>query len=649
MTFLSPALLWSLCALVPLAAIYFLKVRPRRKPTTAYFLWQRVFQERSASSLFHRLRDAWSLALMALAATAVCLALARPEWADKRLDLIIVIDNSASMSAREGRLTRLEQAKRLAGDVVQGLNGNQRAAIATASQQLRYHSHLTNNPRELLEAIEGIASSAESLDMRILQAATWQTSTSHAPQSSNESPASKLSTPITSVQTDRLAGSEYRVLLLTDGSFDTNKLPKHIELLKVGTPLDNVGLIASDMQFLGGDTTRVGFYYQVASTFKTPKKVDLSLYSIDEAGQESLQKVIPLAISPGINQPETFELSNAPVGRWIARLELNDALFADNTVYLSLPKPNSIRVAVESTDRFFLENSVHAFSRGENVLELSEKDPQVILAKSQTPNRNSTIIFQPAGNSIWWTELGDELAPGAARVLIEGHPVLRYVDVSSIPFIGARKITPIAGAQVLVATDGGTPLIYQARHGEQSAVVVNIDPVAAEFYFSAWFPVLVHSAVTHLVGHDDALPAAHRSGDPIPIPGGRDDVTTKITGPVVASGNGEGLSRPASEIISNGSNSAKTQSSNDDSTRAITGDAFREADGIGFYALENPSGKYIVGSSLLSAAETLLNNESTESAHEPLSRGRSPAAWLTVLAIIALTAESILYHRRKVG
>lgn len=108
MTFLQPAMLWSLVVLLllPLAAIYFLKVRPRRKPTTAYFLWERIFQERRASSLFQRLRDAWSLLLMLLAAAAVCFALSQPEWADERKDMILVVDTSASMSTREGRSTR---------------------------------------------------------------------------------------------------------------------------------------------------------------------------------------------------------------------------------------------------------------------------------------------------------------------------------------------------------------------------------------------------------------------------------------------------------------------------------------------------------------------------------------------------------------
>ncbi|MEM1442773.1 MAG: BatA domain-containing protein [Verrucomicrobiota bacterium] len=102
MTFLSPAFLWTLLALLPLGAVYFLKVRPRRKTTTAYFLWEKIFSEKKASSLFNRLRDLLSLLIMALAFGAIAFALARPEFsADERKDLLILIDESASMSAQD--------------------------------------------------------------------------------------------------------------------------------------------------------------------------------------------------------------------------------------------------------------------------------------------------------------------------------------------------------------------------------------------------------------------------------------------------------------------------------------------------------------------------------------------------------------------
>ena len=73
MTFLAPAFLWTLAALAPLAAIYFLKVRPRKKPVTAFFLWQKIFTEKKAYALFKRLRDVFSLLLMALAFAAISL------------------------------------------------------------------------------------------------------------------------------------------------------------------------------------------------------------------------------------------------------------------------------------------------------------------------------------------------------------------------------------------------------------------------------------------------------------------------------------------------------------------------------------------------------------------------------------------------
>ena len=69
MNFLAPQWLWTLFAVIPLVAAYLLRVRPRRRPVTAFFLWQRILGQRKAASLFQRLRDALSL-LLTLAALA---------------------------------------------------------------------------------------------------------------------------------------------------------------------------------------------------------------------------------------------------------------------------------------------------------------------------------------------------------------------------------------------------------------------------------------------------------------------------------------------------------------------------------------------------------------------------------------------------
>jgi hypothetical protein len=81
----------------------------------------------------------------------------------------------------------------------------------------------------------------------------------------------------------------------------------------------------------------------------------------------------------------------------------------------------------------------------------------------------------------------------------------------------------------------------------------------------------------------------------------------------------------------------------------VKGPWFNGVTHLGYYTLENPAGQHVVGASVLSPQETLLNDETVQSNHEPINRGRSPAQWLTLVAIVVLTAESILYHRRKVG
>ena len=157
MSFANPVFLWALLSLIPLAAIYLLKVRPVRKPTTAWFLWEDILKQRKATSLFQRLRDLFSLLMMMAAFSAIVVAMARPNFSgDKQRDLILLIDNSASMATDHDGQTRLDSAKTAASEIIQGLNGSQRCSIGTLSNQLQFLSNLSDNPKELLLGVEKV-------------------------------------------------------------------------------------------------------------------------------------------------------------------------------------------------------------------------------------------------------------------------------------------------------------------------------------------------------------------------------------------------------------------------------------------------------------------------------------------------------------
>ncbi|MES2705298.1 MAG: BatA and WFA domain-containing protein [Verrucomicrobiota bacterium] len=591
MTFLAPLFFWSFLSFLPLVAVYFLKVRPQKRETTAYFLWQKVFTEKKTASLFQRLRDLWSLALMALVFGAVCLALTKPELAtSERRDLLILLDNSTSMAAGEGGNQRLALAREAAGELIRGMDGTQRAAVAAVAQEVTFLSHQTDNPRQLLDAVAGVAPTSLALrpgalaGLRSGDSAEWM--------------------------------KNHRVILITDGCFtDSAPPPEGVEILKVGAPLENVGMVTADAQFLPGPGNRLDIYLRAASSFKQPVRTDLVL---KPEGSAAIGKLVSLTLQPGLNPGETFTIEDAAPGKWTATLELKDAFPGDNTAWLAALRPPPLRVRVEATDKFFLENSVQAFSGDSGFLTLVQDSPQLVLSKSLTPDAPLAVIFQPEGDSPWWSQPGAELENVVPRVKIPDHPVLRHVDAAGLSFAGARQLKAPEGSLVLVDTEEGVPLLYIVRRGDRAAAVVNMDPLAAEFYYSAWFPVLVYTTATSLAAREEPLAAAYAPGSTIPVPGGGDGKTTQITTP-------------------------------DGATGPVSGATWGPLPSPGFYSMTNASGSWLTAASLMTPGESLLDNSATATTLQPIARGWPPYLLLTLAGIVVLIVESLLYHRRKVG
>ena len=216
MIFLYPGYFLALLGLLPLIAVYFLKVRPGRKSVTAFFLWRAVFDQKKNTALFYRLRDILSLLLMILALVAVVLAMTAPEIAsDQRKDLLLILDNSASMNARDNGGTRLAVAKKTASDIIRSLDANQQAAVATVSMDVQYQSHFTTSPKALIDAVRGIEQSdcpfrSEALDTLAAGA----------------------------ISTDSC-----RIILMSDGCSLNADANDYIELVKVGSDQGNVGFL----------------------------------------------------------------------------------------------------------------------------------------------------------------------------------------------------------------------------------------------------------------------------------------------------------------------------------------------------------------------------------------------------------------------
>jgi len=620
LTFANPIFLWALLSLLPLIAIYLLKVRPNRKPATAYFLWEDIFQQKRANSLFQRLRDLFSLLLMLAAFLAVVLALAKPVFnADSQKDLLLVIDNTASMNAKEPLAgTRLDSAKKTAREIVESLNGSQRCSIATLSDRIRYVSNMTDSPRELLEAINGIQPTELPCQLGALAEFEPAKKTVEPVKETEETEEANEKdgadeTDNTVVAKD--VAPSHRVILISDGL--VGDIPETVEFIRMGEKSSgNAGIVACDLQRLPGQD-RASVFFQLASSFNDAVEAEITL---SQDNPDNIIKLIPVTIEPGVNKAVVFELEQAQAGRWYLNLEIDDAMPQDNQSFLVLHPVKPIPVQVFAKEKFFYENSVASFGQDGGLLKLVSSGGQMAIghgAFEDVESVSDLLIFRPAGESSWWEEIGEEIEVKLPRAVDEDHPVIRHVDVTSIPFVGARRVTVPPAAEVLVEAEDETPLIWRMSKAGRSAVVVNLDPLDSNFYFSAWFPVMVYSSATHLAGRSEELKSTWTTGQVALLPGD-DQQESKLTLP---DGETETRDTPRTPLLE------KT----------------------GFYEIENDSGTWQAACSLLSRAETMVDNREISDTAQPINRGRSPVGWLTVLAIVVVTVESILYQRRKVG
>ncbi len=590
MTFLYPGYFLALLGLVPLIAVYLLKVRPGRKPVTAFFLWRAVLDQKKPTALSRRLRDLLSLLMMILALVAVVLALTAPEMgSDQRKDMLLVLDNSASMNAGENGITRLTVARKTACDIIKSLNVNQQAAVAAVSMDVQYHSHFTSSPKALIDAVKGIEQSdcpfrSEALD---------------------------------SLAAGAVSMGNCRIVLISDGCNLSADANDHIELVKIGSNQKNIGFLTCDLEMLRSNPVKVGIYYKLASSFDKDIETDITItYGPDDR----IVKVIPVTVSPGINEPEVYTIDAGGPGQWKASLDIQDSLPNDNIAFLALQPRRPVKIRVESEHEFFLVNSILAFAQTSGDLEYSQDNPDVVLSNGLIPQAQRAIIFGIESSSAWCGQVGEEIDNVIAKIRTEDHPVLRNCDMDSMPFIGARDVNLPENSLVIVETSEHVPLIYRVRDGRRAAIVINMDPAQSEFYYSAWFPVMVYNCARSLMDRQDTIVSICPTGDSVSIP------TTQY-----------------------GTEATTVTVGNSNEPFQLMGSSYGPIREVGFHTLENSSGIWSLGANLFAPAETLLDNKDVIDTSRHISRGRPLSATLAILALLLLLIECALYHRRKVG
>ncbi|MEZ4405275.1 MAG: VWA domain-containing protein [Polyangiales bacterium] len=521
---------WSLAALalaVPLAAMYLRRRKRERVEVSSLALWRRVqadLQQRAGLRRFRAERALW-LQLVALALLALALGgPTRSARVEPPRRLVMVVDTTASMQARDGAVTRLDRAKDAA---LRALAALPEGAEVTVIEGGCVPSIAVATTRERAGLRRGVTS---------LRARDCGGDLSRA----------------LALAADRLrgGGGARRVLVLTDGATRADALtvatPAPVEVVRVGSPAANVGVVTADLRPDARGESSPGarrfslFGALGGAPLDAPRAVTVRAALVRDGGETS----VALREARVGNGRSTLTIpvelraeESAPLLR-VSLEGAGDALAVDDLAYA--PVPPSGRLAVRLVTRAGGSPWVSRALRADATVTLDAMDLARWSALRGRAFDGLTVFHgtapeaRLAGESLVFLTGPEEGASDPARVagfaLDPWAPRPRWTDVSPIDdrvrFVGtadvhlaaARPVRLGADERALVTADRG--VMIAAHDGPRgSTTLAAFDPDRGDWPLRPGFVLFLRDAVEHARRRRAALALdARRAGALVTIP-----------------------------------------------------------------------------------------------------------------------------------
>ena len=489
MSLLAPVGLWFLLAVPAIFVLYLIRSRYRPHVVASLLLWKRMARDLEAEAAWRRPRWDLILALQLLVALLMGLALARPAvpgGGGQRL--VVVLDRSASMAARDVQPTRFGAARQQVIDLVNGASPDTRVWLMTAGAVPRV---LVDNgsPASVSAALDRLQPEAGAGDL-----------------ASAVRIAAGLAAP------EGGAGSQ--VVVVTDGAspleVPAQAVPVSFKLVGGGGQNLAVSDVALRRPAESTDGYLAGFA-RVVNFGSKPLVTSMTILADGLAVDRS-----PVQVDGSSHADATFRVP-AGVQRVSVVLADREALAIDDRVDVAGYARSGRRVTIVSDTPATWE---HVFSVVPNVTtrtlhrqdfpppDLASDDVVLLdnVAPVNTTGSALILVNPPEGNSI--LNRVDTLPRARRAVSFDPRdPLLLGLDIAPLVVQQVqRAVTPAWAAASVSAED--TPLIVHGRIGDQRTVVFAFDPNKSNLPHLAAFPLLMANVVDWLTpGRTDVLHA----------------------------------------------------------------------------------------------------------------------------------------------
>lgn len=653
MTLLAPTALALLVIALPITVLYILKLRMRQVHVSSDLFWQQIVQARPPRSFWNRFRHPLSWLTQILMLLAIVAAAADPRWLSNapQHKLVIILDTSASMQAREASGQRLTLATDRARQIINALAPGSQAAIIASDLHPRIVCGMTDHIPDLLRAISKVQPSAAP----------------GRPDLAVNAASQMLGNP-----------SSGSILLLTDACFDKATLNGRPELTieSIADDLPNVGI--TECQALRNSDDPLSAELLVSIRNASPLFAAASL-ELRLAGK--LSNVTRVTLAPGENSSRTFPRIGPAGGIWQAQLkgirfspeanpaepapntapEIADALEPDNSAVAVLPDAPRQKVLLVSPGNLFIQKVLEADPLTElSVLQQlpAENDwprDTIVILHELVPRQLPplpVLMLDPRSDCDAWNVASTRDNPLPAQT-VTPHPVTRNFRLDDVLIPAVSELEFNTSPQVLAAAEDGLPLCCLLPRAIGPVVVVPLQLTQSDLAFRTVFPILISNTLHWLSGRTESSPSAIQAGQSfiVPLPAKSAQLTTS-TSPAQQSA----LLRSPSGIISR--IPVMTDGETPPIRTAITG-PLREAGLWLAEATAGPAGTQQISSSAVPIAVNVAAPDETDlrprtsfetSSDAPQvstsSAGRPPWYWLCLAAVTLLTGEWFLYQRR---
>lgn len=464
---------WGLLGLIALPVILVIHLYHRRYPpllVAGLHLWGVETHTTTAGRTRERLPITPSLLLELLAALVLSFVLADPRWGNvgKVVHLVVVLDNSASMSSKPPGLNEKSFREAAVEEIERRIPKLPRGSVVTLLRTGRRPEMLVGPAIAWDEAKLKLAEWQPALPKHDFQA-TWDLAA-------------------------QLSAETGELLFLTDVVPEENvPMPKSMEVVSLGKALANVSISAARWDFgfdsesgkgrvfvrLTNHGQRSTNVQVVGSVGEPPRKVFANDVALDGGASAPMEVAVP-----------------GGLGRLTITAEsIGDGLPLDNRVELIEPKVRTLHYAINLPKDSPATRHVERVLKGMPDVSLTNREAAELVIASAQP-------LPPSRRDLWWLGIGpfdsEEEPLKAAKDLIgpfvleKQNPLLDGLTLNGVVWGGVQ---PLKLDLSPIITSGALPLLSRLNGSRTTAYLLNIDFAKSNLAESPDWPILLSNLV----------------------------------------------------------------------------------------------------------------------------------------------------------